>query len=126
MNWPALMLPAFAESCGKSGRLGEGLYWLTKGMATAEKKGVTVADAELHRLKGELLIMKDQGNMAEAEQCLRTAIDIARCQEAKLFELRATVSLARLLASHGRREEAGGMVAEIYNWFTEGFDTADL
>jgi len=61
-----------------------------------------------------------------AELSLRTAIDVARRQSARLFELRATVSLGRLLRDTGRRDEARAVLAEIYNWFTEGFDTADL
>ena len=63
---------------------------------------------------------------AKAEQCFRTAIEIARRQSARSEELRATTSLARLLAKQGRRDEARTMLAEIYGWFTEGFDTADL
>jgi predicted ATPase len=62
----------------------------------------------------------------QAEQCFRAAIGVAQSQEARSSELRATTSLARLLSSQGRRDEAGAMLAEIYNWFTEGFDTADL
>ena len=64
--------------------------------------------------------------LAEAERCFRTAIEIARRQSARSAELRATTSLARLLAKQGRRDEARTMLAEIYGWFTEGFDTADL
>jgi predicted ATPase len=71
-------------------------------------------------------MIKDPGNVAEAESCLRTAIDVARWQGARLFELRATTSLARLLKQQGKQDEARAMLAEIYNWFTEGFDTADL
>ena len=63
---------------------------------------------------------------AEAERCFRTAIDIARRQAARFFELRATTSLARLLKRQGKRDEVRAMLSEIYNWFTEGFDTADL
>jgi predicted ATPase len=63
---------------------------------------------------------------SEAEECLRKAIEIARRQEAKLWELRATMSLALLLVSQGRRDEAGTILSDTYNWFTEGFDTADL
>ena len=71
-------------------------------------------------------MIKDAANVAEAERCLLDAIDIARRQSAKLFELRATVSLARLLRDANRRDEARTMLTEIYKWFTEGFDTADL
>jgi adenylate cyclase len=123
---PALMLTTFAESCGKSGRLEEGLDWVAKGLTIAEQTGLRATEAELHRLKGELLLIKGPGNEAEPECCLRRAIEVARRQNARVFELRATVSLARLLRDTNRRREARAMLAAIYNWFTEGFDTADL
>ncbi len=123
---PALLLVALAETCGKNGRAEDGLDLVAKGLATGEQTGMRVAEAELHRLKGELLMIEDSGKVKEAELCLRTAIDVARGQGARLFQLRATVSLARLLKEQGRLDEARTMLAEIYNWFTEGFDTADL
>ena len=123
---PALMLTTFAESCGKSGSLEEGLDWVAKGLTIAEQTGLRATEAELHRLKGELLLIKGPGNEAEPECCLRRAIEVARRQNARVFELRATVSLARLLRDTNRRREARAMLAAIYNWFTEGFDTADL
>jgi predicted ATPase len=83
-------------------------------------------EPDLHRVKGELLLMHDATSAADAEQCFRTAIEHAQQHNAKSWELRATTSLARLLAHEGRRNEARAMLAEIYNWFTEGFDTADL
>ena len=83
-------------------------------------------EAEVHRLKGELLLAQDTSNVSHAEQTFRIAIEIARKQSAKSWELRATTSLARLLDQQGKRDEARAMLAEIYNWFTEGFDTADL
>jgi predicted ATPase len=70
-----------------------------------------------------LLLVQQPADLPEAENCFRTAIEVARRQGAKSLELRATVSLALLLAKHGRRLEARAMLAEIYNWFTEGFDT---
>ncbi len=82
--------------------------------------------AELYRLKGELFLLQNAAGATEAESCFRGAIEVARGQQAKSWELRATMSLARLLAKQGRRDEARAMLAEIYNWFTEGFDTADL
>jgi predicted ATPase len=82
--------------------------------------------AEILRLKGEVLLMHDSTSVAEAEACYRAALDVARAQEAKWWELRASVSLARLLGKNDRREEARALLAEIYNWFTEGFDTEDL
>ncbi len=83
-------------------------------------------EAEAHRVKGELLLAQDASNAAQAEQSFRTAIEIARRQKAKSWELRATTSLVRLLDQQGKRDEARAMLADIYNWFTEGFDTADL
>jgi predicted ATPase len=124
---PALIiLPALVETCGKHGREIEGLDWVTKGQSAADQTGIRVAEAELQRVKGELLMIKDTGDMVEAECSLRTAIDVARRQSAMLFELRATISLARLLQQQGKTDEARRMLAEIYNWFSEGFDTADL
>jgi class 3 adenylate cyclase len=123
---PALLLVALAETCGKNGRAEEGLDLVAKGLATAEQTGMRVAEAELHRLKGELLMIEDSGKVKEAELCLRTAIDVAHRQGARLFELRATTSLARLLATRGRRDEARTMLTNIYNWFTEGFELPDL
>ena len=70
--------------------------------------------------------MRDASATADAEACFRKAIEIARVQSAKWWELVATTSLARLLAKQGKRDEARTMLADIYDWFTEGFDTADL
>jgi predicted ATPase len=78
----------------------------------------------MHLLNGRLLESKCK--LAEAENAFRTSIETARRQSAKSLELRATTNLARLLAKQGRRDEARSMLADIYNWFTEGFDTADL
>ena len=107
---------------------------IAQALAHAEQTGERFYEAELYRLKGELTI--SQSNRADdrlpvqpdtqAETCLRHAIEIARRQQAKSLELRATTSLARLLRDTGQPNEARSMLAEIYNWFTEGFDTADL
>jgi predicted ATPase len=70
--------------------------------------------------------MGGKPNVPKAEQCFRAAVDVARAQEARWWELRATMNLARLLNEQGRRDEARAMLADIYGWFTEGFDTADL
>ena len=83
-------------------------------------------EAELQRLRGELLQMQTDADLEGAERYFRKAIDIARRQSAKSWELRATTSLARLLRGTERRAEARSMLADIYNWFTEGFDTCDL
>ena len=80
----------------------------------------------MHRLKGELLLAQRASNAADAEKWFRTAIEIARKQHAKSWELRATTSLARLLTRQRKRDKARTMLSEIHGWFTEGFDTSDL
>jgi adenylate cyclase len=122
----ALMLLGLAETCGQHGHVEEGLEWVAKGLVRTEQTGLRLTEAELYRLKGDLLIVKDQGNAAAAERSLRTAIDVARQQSARLFELHATVSLARVLRDTNRCDEGRAMLAEVYDWFTEGFDTVDL
>jgi predicted ATPase len=115
-----------AEASKETGRFDDGLNALTEAMAAADQHGVRHYEPEMHRLKGELLLSQDHSNATEAQSCFQRAIEIARNQSAKSLELRATTSLARLLAKEGRVDEARAMLAEIYGWFTEGFDTADL
>jgi class 3 adenylate cyclase/tetratricopeptide (TPR) repeat protein len=114
-----------ASGLGRIGRPEEGLEVVEEGFASAAKTGEQLGSPWLHRVKGELLA-QNPSDVANAELCFRTAIEIARRQSARLEELRATTSLARLLAKQGRRDDARTMLAEIYGWFTEGFDTADL
>jgi len=83
-------------------------------------------EAEVHRLRGVLLLRQAMAQPEEAETWLRRALNIARCQEAKFLELRAAMSLARLWQQQGKRADAHQLLAEVYDWFTEGFDTADL
>ena len=104
----------------------EALIWAQRGLATANKVGERRMEAELWRLSGEASLLDNKGDCSEAERSFKLAIEAARKQSAKHFELRATMSLARLLDQQGKRAEARAMLAEIYNWFTEGFDTADL
>jgi tetratricopeptide (TPR) repeat protein len=117
---------ALAEAYGKTGRAAEGLRLIAEAMRTVGDNAEHPHEPELHRIKGELLIMLHPSNSGEAEHCFRYAIERAQRHAAKSWELRATVSLARLLATQGRRDEARSILADIYNWFTEGFDTADL
>jgi len=121
-----LFIALLGDCCARLGRRHEGLSTITEGIAPIAETGERMAEAELHRVKGDLLIMRHPADHAEAERCFEAAIEIARRQKAKFWELRATTSLARLLKSQGKAEEAREMLAEIYNWFTEGFDTADL
>jgi predicted ATPase len=115
-----------AEAYLAAGRPREGLEAVTEGLELVQRTGTRIFEAEMRRLKGELLLMGDKNTAVEAARCFGDAIEVARWQGAKSLELRATMSLARLLTKQGRRNEAHTMLTEIYNWFTEGFDTADL
>jgi predicted ATPase len=121
-----LWICELAEACIAFNQFDKASDALGEGLIIAESDGDCYCEAETHRLRGELLLKQDESNGAQAQSCFERAIDIARKQSAKSWELRATVSLARLLASQGRRHEASTMLGEIYNWFTEGLDTADL
>jgi predicted ATPase len=115
-------LSLLAEACEGASRVDDGLSVLVDALAVVDKNHGP--ETEIHRLTGELLLK--QNNCHEAQRCFERSIEIARKQSAKSCELRSTMSLARLLASQGCRDEARTMLAEIYKWFTEGFDTADL
>jgi predicted ATPase len=122
-------LALLAEAYGKAGQAEHGLMALAEALAIVERTGERWWEAELHRLTGELLLAQAGGeklSMEEAETCLQQALDIARRQQAKSLELRAAMSLSRLWQRWGKRAAAHQMLAEIYGWFTEGFDTADL
>jgi hypothetical protein len=123
-------LAALGNGYAQIGRVRDGLSAVAEGLAVSERNGERWFDAELYRIRGELLLKHDAHAEPkaedEAETCFRQALDIARAQEARWWELRTTVSLARLLAKQGQGNEARAMLAESYNWFTEGFDTADL
>jgi len=118
----SVMKVALAEACAKCGRLEESLATVEEGLAEAQRNAV----AEFHRVRGEVMLLKVPRDDAEAERAFRIAIEVARKQAARLYELRATIRLTRLLAKQGKRDEARAMLAGIYGWFTEGFDTADL
>jgi predicted ATPase len=119
-------LALMAEAYGQAGRPEEGLALLSRALATVHKTGERWWEAELHRLQGELLLALSVEKHIEAETCLHQALDVARRQRAKSLELRAAMSLARLWQGQGKHAEARQLLASIYNWFTEGFDTADL
>jgi predicted ATPase len=95
-------------------------------LVVVEKSGVQQWEAELYRLKGALLLQPTVPDAQQAEACFCQALATARRQQAKSLELRAAMSLARLWQRQGKRAEAYRMLAEVYGWFTEGFDTADL
>jgi predicted ATPase len=122
----AYHLALIATAMGKAGQFDNAVRTIDESFPIIERTGQRHCEAEVHRLKGELLLSQNASKAAQAEQCFRAAIEIARRQHAKSWELRATTSLARLLAKQRKRDQARTMLAEIYGWFTEGFDTADL
>src|SRR5262249_29393266 len=103
-----------------------GLTVLTEALTLAETTGERWYESEIYRLKGKLLLQQNSDNQAEAESSFHHALEIARTQQAKSFELRSATSLARLWKQQDKRHEAHDLLAPVYNWFTEGFDTADL
>ncbi len=119
-------LALLGEAYGELGQVGEGLKVLTKALATIDKTGERFCEAEVHRLRGKLLLARSAKHSAEAEGCFQQALDVARRQCAKAWELRAAMSLGRLWQQQGKRAAARELLAPIYGWFTEGFDTADL
>lgn len=121
-----LFLSMQAAAYGKAGQPTAGLLVLAEALALADSHGERFWEAELHRLKGELLLARPEISPPEAEACFHQALDVARRQQAKSLELRAALSLARLWQRQGKRAEAQPLLAAVYGWFTEGFDTADL
>lgn len=115
-----------AQACLKGGQTEEAHSVLTKALKRVRDTGVRYYEAELHRIKGELLLRRSASSRKEAETCFHRAIDLSRRQEAKSLELRAIMSLSGLWQRQGKKEEARQMLQEIYRWFTEGFETADL
>jgi predicted ATPase len=120
------LLGLLAEALAVAGAIDDGLTVLAEALATAEESGARGADAELYRLRGELLRRLPSPNSTDVEGCFRTALAVARQQGTHGYELRAAVSLARLLSEQGPLAKARNVLAPVYNRFTEGFDTPDL
>lgn len=126
-------LTLLAEVCQKLERFEEGLTWLSEGLEIVNRTGESFLEAEIYRLKGELLkekinvknVRNGEGH-SEVEHCFIRAIEVARIQGAKSLELRSVMSLCRFWADQGKIEQSRQMLAEIYAWFTEGLDTVDL
>jgi tetratricopeptide (TPR) repeat protein len=110
-----------ADVCARAGQAAVGLEALDRAQAWIERTGMRALEAEVWRMRGELLLRAD-----EAEACFRRALEVAREQGARWLELRAAASLARLWRAQGQRDEARGLLSDIYGWFTEGFATVDL
>jgi class 3 adenylate cyclase/predicted ATPase len=122
---PALF-EVLAETLCWGGQVEEALGMVDTGLAMSAQTGQPFHDANLHRLKGELLLATRSSREADSEGCFRSGLEIARVQKARSFELRAATSLARLWQRQGKRREARALLAPVYAWFTEGFDTGDL
>lgn len=128
------LLTALARAYSQAGQVGAGLTVLQEALDIVEKTGKRLDEAGLHRVQGELLMQESHRHKAarasqlrrEAEVCFQQALAVARRQQARSFELRAAMSLARLWRQQGKHAEAQALLAPIYHWFTEGFDTADL
>jgi len=126
-------LALLAEAYRKGGQAEDELNALTEALTVVDKTGERFYEAELYRLRGQLTLQRGKLQDSrsheaevEVEACFQKAIAIARTQQAKSLELRATMSLARLWQREGKKAEAHEMLAAIYGWFTEGFDTKDL
>jgi len=117
---------ALAQAYLMMGRAGDAESELCRATEAAEQTGQHFFDAELYRIGGELALRSSSPDQAAADRHLRKAIEVARAQETRWWELRTTVNLARLLRATDRKDEAHAMLAKVYNWFTEGFDTVDL
>ena len=126
----ALFVPYFctllAEVAAHLGHTEDGLQALAEAHTLVEQQEERWWEAEIYRLRGVLLLRQPGTPQAEAEAWLQRALDVARRQEAKSLELRAAMSLSRLWQQQGKHAEAYELLAPIYGWFTEGFDTADL
>jgi predicted ATPase len=119
-------LAMLAETYGRGRQAKEGLSVLAEALTVAHKNGEEYYEAELYRLRGTLLLQQALPDAAQAEACFQQALAIARRQQAKSWELRAATSLSRLWQQQGKHAEARELLAPVYGWFTEGFDTADL
>ena len=119
-------LTLLAEGSATDGPAEERMSILEEALAAVRKTGERWYEAELHRLKGELVMVRPAHDVVEAETCFQQALDIARRQQAKALELRAAMSLGRLWQQQGKPREAHDLLASVYEWFTEGPDMADL
>jgi predicted ATPase len=124
--WGPYFLARLAEAYTQEGQVEAGLATLAEALAAAQATGERWGEAELYRLRGQLLLMPPCQDTPQAEICFQQALVIARRQQAKSWELRAAVSLARLWQQQSKRDEARALLTPAYGWFTEGLDTADL
>jgi class 3 adenylate cyclase/predicted ATPase len=120
--WLSLM----AQACGELGQLDDARNYIGEAITAVETTKETWYEAEIHRIAGEIALMSPERNTARAETCFERAVSVARAQQAKSWELRAAMSMARLWRDQGKPQQARELLAPVYGWFTEGFDTLDL
>ena len=123
--WP-VWLSLLARAYGELGQFDDAWTCLSQAIAAIETTKETWYEAEVHRIAGEVALMLPDQDAPKAEASFERALAVARSQQAKSFELRASMSMARLWRDQGKRDEAQELLAPVYSWFTEGFDTRDL
>jgi predicted ATPase len=121
-----IWLSLLARTCGELGRFSEAWSHIGEAITAVETAKETWYEAEVHRIAGEIALMSPEPDAAKAEACFERGLSVARAQQAKSWELRAASSMARLWRDQGKRDEARDLLAPVYGWFTEGFDTLDL
>jgi len=123
LGW-VMDIPVLAEAYARAGKIGEALVLLDEGLRITQMVGYRMVEPDLYRCKGDVLLMGN--DQASAEACFQQSLDAARRINAKSWELRAALSLARLWQNQGKNDAAHELLSEVYGWFTEGFDTLDL
>jgi predicted ATPase len=121
-----LFLSHWARACAELGQFDEAWSYIGEAATVVETTKERLAEADVHRIAGEIALMSPEPDEVKAEACFERALAVARQQQAKSWELRAAMSMARLWRDQGKRDEAHDLLARVYGWFTEGFDTLDL
>jgi predicted ATPase len=124
--WLPLYLPHLARAHAELGQFEEAWRCIGEAMTAVETTKEEWCEAEVHRMAGEIALLSSEPDAAKAEAYFQRALGVAREQQAKSWELRAAMSMARLWRDQGKRDEARNLLAPVYGWFTEGFDTLDL
>ena len=124
--WMPLFLSYLARANAEIGQFDEASTKISEAMTAVETTKERWHEAELNRVAGEIALRAPQPDVAKAEAYFARALEVARQQQAKAWELRAAMSMARLLCAQGKRERARDILAPVYGWFTQGFDTLDL
>jgi predicted ATPase len=123
--WP-WYFALLADAQGLAGQVDDGLSSLDEALGWVGRNDERLYEAEVHRIRGELLLKQEPPDTLQAEHCFEQALTVARDRQAKSWELRAATSMARLWHQQGGNDEARALLAPVYDWFTDGFDTADL